>query len=198
MVRGISPSGGVPSQSPGDSSLQQALQQAEEWLQGPPPLPPLSGPDEQAAEALIQEIKSLQSSGGSMQDLKNWYNGTFNNQQYAYGDIYWQYMGISQNGVNEFCSLCGVNRAVETPADKIVSKIYALMNEYSNQPNSPNYQMFAALFNDLYTTDTSRSPALMLQQNAQSIVGNNFSNFPGITSDAKQAYMSIFLPQKSY
>jgi len=191
----VGPSGGVNPPSPqSNPQLQEALQEAEYWLNGPPPLQQYS-PQWNAAKSLVLEIQSLlHSKGSTLADLTNWYNTCFNANTPS-GDIFWQDPGLTGADGKRFALICGCSRSDLPDMTKSDITLFLVHQEMQNSPQgSPDYTFFNQVMDTLQRDGSSTVPISSVVQTLYETVGTTppFSNYPDISPQAKSGFIDLF------
>lgn len=173
-----------------DPRLGAALQKAEKWMQGPPPLKHPS-PERDAAQMLIREITALMGHGATVNDLQKWFKDTFETKDNATKkDIYWHFPGISAEGATLFCSICHVEPQPMTPQDKILHRFCQLQQNATDADKA----FYSKIVHSLSKTHDSSSSLSQIVGTADGVAGPNFQNFPGLSQAAKNVFLRSFGP----
>ncbi len=180
----------------GASPMEEAHRMALLWLAGSGQ----SGVQNKIASDFLAEINSLIASGGSMDQLKAWFQEKFISSK---SDIYMQYGFTSEKDVYDTRRWIAwtIGMPVDkagTPSDKdfppptAVDKAYALANDYLSKIPSrePDKTIWASLLRAIQDLG-SRGDLSKLKDWATNVVNNDQFNFSNATDATKDKFAEI-------
>ncbi len=161
-----------------DPGLQQALSEAQGWLQ----TPGLNATEQRLINNLIAEIDQLIASGGTMSDLQTWLSNFWAS---VGGDIFFYgqpnnrpWLGIFESDVVKLFTICGSIPPTFSQMDDLISEA----DEWLMSSTLFYSDLAIALDAEIFSVGAQGSPATVTTW-AQQVVQNNFEICPSIFED---------------